>query len=48
MLTQFEAESPSKDVARLQHYNNTKMFLNVRIELTLTAIEVSRLNQSTP
>lgn len=38
----FENESPSKDVSGLQHYHNMKTLLKVRIELTLTVIEISR------
>lgn len=42
-LVEFESESPSKNDKLLQHYHNMKMLLRVRIELAITAKEISRV-----
>lgn len=39
---EFESDSPSRDLVRLQHYHNTKVLLRARIELALLAQEITR------
>ena len=42
-LIEFENTSPTKNVSRLQRYQNSKTFIKARIQLGLIADDVSRL-----